>query len=842
MANKLIGQNYTTPDLVAKVTGKARYAEDWRVDGMLFCKLLTSPMPHARVRRLDTSRALAMPGVKAIITEDDLPKPAAGGTLGENVQATVQGERGLTNEPLYQGEPILALAATSEAEAAEAIEAIDIEFEALPFVVDPIESLRPGGPNARAQGNVWVRPAPAPAPARGAAPDGRGGRGAGAGAPPPPQIQVLKWTDDDFKNAGDGQMPLGKATDEWQFGNVEEGLKKADLVLDETFMTQSTGHQPLETRTAMAYWQNGKLYLHGSTQSTVQTVASVARWVGIPPSQVVMISEYTGGGFGSKIPGSVFMCIPALLSKKANAPVMMRITREEEHFIGRARPGILARVKVGFKKDGRITAIDMYTICDNGPYDAQGDARSAGNTVSLAYQPETMRWRGLTVLTNTPPKTSQRAPGGMQGIGIMEPILAKAAKKLAVDQVELRKINAPSGHAPFGPPLPNGKQAYVTSAFVREALDKGREMFKWEEKKASYSGKKQGTKARGIGVAVSPYSGGSIGFDGLFIIKPDGRVQFQSGIGNLGTHSMFDVHRQAAEMLDVPWEQCDVVFGNTSKNLPWTCVSAGSQTAHAMTRAAHAAAKDAIKKLQEIAAKTRGGNPDAYRVAGGKVSGPGGSLSFADAAKKAIELGGKYDGHEAPEDVNNFTKTSLKALAGQGLIAVAKDAYPRDGQSQSFVIGFAEVEVDTETGAVTVIDYAAVGDVGTILNPRSLKGQLFGGSMLGLGHAKTQRWMYDQHYGLALARRFYQNRPPTILDAPMNFAGDAVNIPDPETPTGIRGVGEPPVGAAYGAIMNAIADAIGDEVFTRSPVTADMILTSLENGGKRTHEALTAHI
>jgi xanthine dehydrogenase molybdenum-binding subunit len=842
MANKLIGQNYTTPDLVAKVTGKARYAEDWRVDGMLFCKLLTSPMPHARVRRLDTSRALAMPGVKAIITEDDLPKPAAGGTLGENVQATVQGERGLTNEPLYQGEPILALAATSEAEAAEAIEAIDIEFEALPFVVDPIESLRPGGPNARAQGNVWVRPAPAPAPARGAAPDGRGGRGAGAGAPPPPQIQVLKWTDDDFKNAGDGQMPLGKATDEWQFGNVEEGLKKADLVLDETFMTQSTGHQPLETRTAMAYWQNGKLYLHGSTQSTVQTVASVARWVGIPPSQVVMISEYTGGGFGSKIPGSVFMCIPALLSKKANAPVMMRITREEEHFIGRARPGILARVKVGFKKDGRITAIDMYTICDNGPYDAQGDARSAGNTVSLAYQPETMRWRGLTVLTNTPPKTSQRAPGGMQGIGIMEPILAKAAKKLAVDQVELRKTNAPSGHAPFGPPLPNGKQAYVTSAFVREALDKGREMFKWEEKKASYSGKKQGTKARGIGVAVSPYSGGSIGFDGLFIIKPDGRVQFQSGIGNLGTHSMFDVHRQAAEMLDVPWEQCDVVFGNTSKNLPWTCVSAGSQTAHAMTRAAHAAAKDAIKKLQEIAAKTRGGNPDAYRVAGGKVSGPGGSLSFADAAKKAIELGGKYDGHEAPEDVNNFTKTSLKALAGQGLIAVAKDAYPRDGQSQSFVIGFAEVEVDTETGAVTVIDYAAVGDVGTILNPRSLKGQLFGGSMLGLGHAKTQRWMYDQHYGLALARRFYQNRPPTILDAPMNFAGDAVNIPDPETPTGIRGVGEPPVGAAYGAIMNAIADAIGDEVFTRSPVTADMILTSLENGGKRTHEALTAHI
>jgi len=899
MAEKLIGQNYTTPDLVAKVTGKAKYAEDYRVEGMLFAKLLVSPYPHARVKRLDTSAAMAYPGVKAILTADDMPGAAAGATLGEGVQASQISERGLTNEPLYQGEPILAVAAVDELTAAEAIERIDIEFEPLPFVVDPIESLRPGGANARTAGNVWVRPAAPPAapgargpansargadaaaprtptptgpageqrgaaagaagagaataaeggrrgPTEGAAPGARAGRaggGAGAAAPAPPQVVVWKWTDDDFAKAGAGQMPIGKASDEWTFGDVDGAMKKADLVLDETFMTQSTGHQPLETRTAMAYWQNGKLFLHGSTQSTVQTVASVARWTGLTPDKVVIVSEYTGGGFGSKIPGAVSMAIPALLSKKANAPVMMRITREDEHFIGRARPGILARTKIGFRKDGKILAIDMYTICDNGPYDAQGDARSAGTTVSLAYQPDTMRWRGLTVLTNTPPKTSQRAPGGMQGIGIVEPILAKAAKKLGVDQVELRKINAPSGHAPFGPALPNGKQAYVTSAFVREALDKGRDMFKWEERKAALTTtRKQGNKARGIGVAVSPYSGGSIGFDGLFIIKPDGRIQIQSGIGNLGTHSMFDVHRQAAEMLGVPFEQCDIVFGNTSKNLPWTCISAGSQTAHAMTRAAHAAATDAIKKLQEIAAKTHGGSPAAYKVAGGKVSGPGGTMTFAQAAQKAIELGGKYDGHELPEDINNFTKTSAKNLVGQGLMAVAKDAYPRDGQSQSFVIGFAEVEVDTETGVVTVNDYTAVGDVGTILNPRSLKGQLFGGSMLGLGHAKTQRWAYDQHYGVALARRFHHNHPPTILDAPLNFSGDAVDIPDPETPTGVRGVGEPPVGAAYGAIMNAIADAIGDEAFRRSPVSPDILLNALENNGTRTHEALTAHI
>src|SRR4051812_25911984 len=182
MADKLIGQNYTTPDLVAKVTGKAKYAEDYRVEGMLFAKLLVSPHPHAKIARLDTSAALAMPGVKAILTADDMPGAAVGATLGEGVQASAQAERGLTMEPLYQGEPILAVAAVDEKTAAEAIEAIVIEYEPLPFVVDPIESLRPNGPNARAQGNVWMRPLAPPA-----APGGRGpsneARGAGAQAP-----------------------------------------------------------------------------------------------------------------------------------------------------------------------------------------------------------------------------------------------------------------------------------------------------------------------------------------------------------------------------------------------------------------------------------------------------------------------------------------------------------------------------------------------------------------------------------------------------------------------------------------------------------------------------------
>jgi len=468
------------------------------------------------------------------------------------------------------------------------------------------------------------------------------------------------------------------------------------------------------------------------------------------------------------------------------------------------------------------------------------DGRSAGDHISLAYQPVAMRWRVTTVLTNTPPRGAQRAPGGMQGIALMEPILAKAAAQLGIDQLAMHKINAPEGKAPFGGPNARGTRQYVTSAFAKQALDKGAELFNWEARKNS-GGTKNGSKVRGVGVCLSTYSAGSIGFDGLLVIKPDGRVAIQSGIGNLGTESVFDVHRVSAELIGVPWEQCDVAWGNTSRNFPNTCGQGGSQTSHAMTRAAHAAGMDAVKKLQELAAKALGGSPDSYTVANQRVSSGGRSMTLAEAAQKAIELGGRYDGHELPEDINPYTRRSATALAGQGLIGVAKDNYPRDGVSKSYVAGFAEVEVDVETGRYQVLDYVAAVDCGTVLHPRSLGGQVNGGIMLGLGHAIGQRFVYDQHFGVPLAKRMYNSKPPSILDAPAKFQWAAMDIPDPETPVGARGMGEAPVGAGFAAVANAIANAVGHDVFKRAPIMADMILLALETG-RPAHEPLTANI
>jgi len=246
---RLIGKNYLTPDLVAKVTGRAKYAEDFRADGMLFCKLLLSPMPHGRVRRIDTSAALAMPGVKAILTADDLPEAARGDMPA------------LTNEPLYEGEPILAVAAVDELTATEAIERISLDLELLPFVTDPLESLRPNSPNATTAGNVL---APARGPAR------RDLEGAVANQT---ELRELKWTEQDFANAGEGQLPMGEAPEEWSFGDVEAGLKNAALVVDNMLMS---GDVALEDDTEARWTAENLAMARGFNHQAVRS----ERWIG----------------------------------------------------------------------------------------------------------------------------------------------------------------------------------------------------------------------------------------------------------------------------------------------------------------------------------------------------------------------------------------------------------------------------------------------------------------------------------------------------------------------------------------------------------------------------------
>ena len=430
---------------------------------------------------------------------------------------------------------------------------------------------------------------------------------------------------------------------------------------------------------------------------------------------------------------------------------------------------------------------------------------------------------------------------------LFEPIVSKAAKQLGIDQLQIRLLNAPAGQAQFGlAPLdapPGRPRNKLTSCFVKEALERGAELFKWEERKQK-SGQRRGSKVTGVAVVTSTFTAGSIGVDGLVTIRPDGKMYIQQGIGNLGTHSVIDTARVYAEVLDFPWDNCVVTWGNTSLHVPWSTVQAGSQTTYAHTRANYAAAMDAKRKLQEIAARDLGGSPDDYDVGNERVfrrGNPGGGLTFAQAAQRAIELGGKYNGHELPKEINGLTRASAAALAGLGLMGVARDNLPRDGFTYSFVAGFAEVEVDVETGDYRLVDYLGVADVGTVMHPHSLGGQIHGGAVQGFGHVRSQRLAYDRQYGASLAKRLHHNKPPTILDNPLEMGWEAVGLPDPTNPIGAKGIGEPAVGAGAAALLCALADAVGHDVIRRTPVPPDFIMTGVA-AGRPAHDRLSAFI
>ena len=795
MAYTLIGKNFTPPDVRAKVTGTARYSEDFRPDGMLFCKLLTSPMPHARVVNIDASEALAMPGVAGILTADEVtptPEPQDGI---------------LTNEPVFVGQPILAIAADTEAIAADALEAIKIQYEELPFTVDPLESLYPGGKNARTDGNIVMMG----------------------------QLSELKWTAQDFAAASEGQLPMGKAATEWSYGDIDAGFAAASVVLDETFVTQGIAHHSMEPRTAMAYWRNGKCHLHASSQSGTFPIPTVARYIGIEPDQLVFIAEYCGGGFGSKGGGYPIVAVPALLSKKLNnRPVMMRIARHEEYAIGSARHGFQGRIKMGFRPDGRVAAVDLYIVQENGPNAGFSDWLSAADAIALVYTPQAMRFRGVPVLTNTPPRGPQRGPGQNQIAGAIEPLIDKAARALKLDRVAIRRINAPNNDSKYG-----AQQSTVTSAYLSDALAQGATAFDWEQRKAR-SAQRNGSKVTGIGVGTAYHSAGGRGFDGLVVLTPDGKLNIHTGVGNLGTYSHSGTARVAAEVLKMDWENCVVVRGDSSRHLPWNFGQFGSNTSFTMSRTNYVAAMDAVAKLKEIAAMELGGSADDYDIGGQAVflkSDPRQRLSYAQAAQLAMDLGGKYAGHELPQDLNPLTAAAAAGVAGTGLVGVAKDNIPGSGTVPALAAGFIEIELDLETGKYEIVDYLGVADCGTVIHPMGLATQIKSGAVMGIGLAAYERHIYDPQNGLPGNVSLLQAKPPSYLDVPSHMATAAVDIADPQNPIGAKGIGEPVQGCATAALLCAISDALGGHYFNRMPVVTDMIVNAAA-GRPQSHQPL----
>ncbi|MBP03057.1 MAG: aldehyde oxidase [Rhodospirillaceae bacterium] len=786
MAFKHIGKDFTPPDLRAKVTGKAKYSEDFRKEGMVFIKLLVSPMPNAIVRNIDSSAALKMDGVIDILTAEDVKPRAA-------PQTPI-----LTNRPKFVGDPILAIAAVDETTAANALEKIQIEYEPLPFVIDPLKSLFPDGPDAHDEGNITEFYSP--------------------------KIDRVKWKARDFASAGDKKLPKGRPHDEWEYGELNQNFENASLVLEETFVIAGHSHHSMEPRSSFAYWENGKCYLHASSQSHTFTIPQYAGLIGIEPKDLILIAEYCGGGFGSKGTGYPIATIPAYMSKKTGLPCMMRITRAEEYYLGSRRNGFQGDIKLGFNQKGRLIAADIYVVQQSGANDGFPDYRNAGGALSLVYTPEAMRWRGIPVSTNTPATGAQRGPGQNQLACVMEPLLDKAAKTLGVDRLEIREINATNNDSKY-----SAKRQPVSSAYLRDAIRIGAQKFDWKNKK-NLSGKRNGAKAIGIGIGQAFHPAGASGFDGLLRIDTDGKIHIHTGVGNLGTFSYAATARVAAEVLGCSWDNCIIERGDTRRHLPWNLGQFGSNTSFTMSRSNYAGAMDAKQKLLEIAAEDLGGTQDDYDVGDDKVflkEDPSQHLTFAQAAQSAIKKGGKFSGAEMSEDLHEITKASVKALAGTGLIGAAKDNIPQDKLPPALATAFMKIEVDLDTGKYEILEYVGTADCGTVIHPRGLAHQIRSGAVMGIGMAGLERIVYDPQNGLPANIGFYQSKPPSYLDVPPTMEAEFVDKPDPMNPIGARGIGEPLQGCAAAALLSAISDALDGIYFNRTPILPDMIINAV---------------
>ena len=790
MAYMHIGKDFVPPDVPGKVTGRIKYAEDYTREGMVYARLLTSPIPHGRVLDIDASEALAMDGVYGILTADDVYPDGEPQSTGLKI---------LTNEPTLVGEPILAVAAVDEKTAETAIASIAVTFERLPHVIDPLESLEEGGPDAYNGGNTFVF---------------RQG------------FVQEKWTADQVASFRAGNEPSAEPPTELAYGDLDASFAEAAFVYENTFTTAGYPHMSMEPRSAMAYWEDGKLYLHGGSQSLTAFADGIAGIIGVAKEDLVFVNVATGGGFGQRArAGSVPVYgVPAKLSQKINRPVMMRVTREEEFTIGGARQGFQGWIKLGFKQDGTMSAADLWIVSDNGGKGGGGDAFSATNAVSIVYQAEAVRLRGVSIGSNTAHRGAQRGPGENQIAAIVSPILDKAADELGIDRLEIRKINTPQNGDVGGI-----QRQPFTSAYMPEALEQTAQLFDWDGRQ-SRRRQRNGSKVTGLGIGQGYHNAGRSGMDGIVMMGADGRLKIHNGVGNLGTYSYASTSRAAAEVLKMPWESCDIVTGRTDLHLPITSPQDGSNSIFTNTRTFWGAAQDMLAKMKEIAANELGGSPDDYDVSNERIhriADESVGYSFAEVAQRAMELGGKYTGEaELPEDLAEWTQIAVSRLAGSGFMGVYHDP-AHSGNPPGFTVTALEIELDTETGKIDIKDIVSVGECGTVMHPQGLKNQLVGGVVWGVGLSVLERHLYDPQNGLPASTGYWQSKVPTYLDTPLKIETGWVDLPDPENPVGARGIGEPTQGSVSAALNAAISDALGGHIFNAAPVTTDMIINHL---------------
>jgi CO/xanthine dehydrogenase Mo-binding subunit len=724
---KVVGTRPIRHDGVDKVTGRAIYGGDVQLTGMLHGKVLRSPHAHARIRSIDVSRALALPGVKAIVTGQDLP-PAEDTmvNLGEGVvNLKYLSDNVLAGDKvLYRGHAVAAVAATSPHIAEEALSLIQVDYEVLSPVLDVREAMQESAPLLH--DNLKTK-------------------------------SLGEQTDRQSNIATHNQFKLGEP---------DKGFAEADVVIEREFTTATVHQGYIETHNATALWNaDGRLTVWESTQGAFTAQRQLSAVLQLPVSSIRVIPAEIGGGFGGKI--NIYLePVAALLSKKVGRPVQIVMSRQEVFEGTGPTPGSYIRVKMGAAKDGRITAAQAYMAYEAGGF--PGSPIGAGMMCIFSpYDIANVQIDGFDVVVNKPKTAPYRAPGATNAAFASETVIDELCEKLGMDPLQFRLKNAAKEgtRRADGPTFPRIGYAETVQAALNS--DHYR------------------TPLEGVNVGRGVASGFwfNVGFQSSVTINVNGDgtctlVEGSTDIGGTRT----SIAMQAAEVLGVPAEDVHPLVADTDA-VGFTDVTGGSRTTFATGYAAIEAAKEVVRQMGERAARIW------------KVQAP--DVSFAD---------GVFQNRQDPNARLTFKDVAAQLPRTGGPVVGSATVAPR-GVGGAFATHIVDLQVDPETGKVTILRYTAVQDAGKAIHPSYVEGQMQGGAVQGIGWALNEEYFYNDS-GTMTNASFLDYRMPTSLDLPM-IDTIIVEVPNPGHPFGVRGVGEVPIVPPVAAIANAIHRAVG---------------------------------
>ena len=746
-ATRWIGTRPVRPDGVDKVTGRARFGADAHLPNMLVGKVLRSPHAHARLKSIDVSRALALPGVKAVVTRDDfsdLPSEfVPAGEMLINYRDVVRNVMA-REKVLYEGHPVAAVAAVGERAAKEALDLIEVEYEALPHVMDVEEAMAPDAPLLHEDMiTAGVEPAP---------------------ETPSNVAKVV----------------------EFGHGDVEAGFAEADMVVEREFRTRPVHQGYIEPHSCVAsFSEDGQADLWCTTQGHFVVRGHCAKLLGMEVSRLRVTASEIGGGFGGK---TVVYLEPLalMLSRKSGNPVKMTMSREEVFRASGPAPGTCIRVKVGVRRDGRITAGEAELKYEAGAF--QGSPVQPGCMCAFApYDLPNVEVTGYDVVVNRPKAAAYRAPGAPQSEFAVESVIDELAKAIGMDPVELRLKNAAKEgtRAAYGPTF--GPVGLVETLEAARAHDHYRAPL----------GPGQG---RGVASGFWFNIGGETCAN--LNLGEDGTIALVAGTPDIGG-SRAALCLQAAEALGVDVETIRPLIADTS-SLGYTFLTGGSRTAFASGMAVIEASKDMIGQLCERAAKIWDIPVDAVEWVEGE-------------ARPAGANAGEFE---------PLPLADLAGLAGKtGGPIVGRAQINAQGAGPSFGTHVVDVDVDRETGRVEILRYTAVQDAGKAVHPGYVEGQMQGGAVQGIGWALNEEYVYDEN-GRLENPGFLDYRIPVCSDVPM-IDTVIVEVPNPTHPYGVRGVGETPIVPPMAAIANAVEGALGIR-FTELPMSPPRVLKAVD--------------